>query len=249
MTRPRIGIVSSYDDKRNWTPMAKVNMTYVDSIIRGGGLPLLLPPTDNAEVIEQYLDQCDGVLFVGGFDIDPRKYGQEPHEQTALLPRLLDDYFFEFFAAVERRPELPMLGVCLGIQLFNVARGGTLHQHLPAVERANPVQHNHPDFWNGKRVWHRVGFQADGRLADLLGRDSMEVNSAHHQAVAELGEGLTATAVADDGVIEAVEDPSRPFLLAVQWHPEETSDRPEHLALFQALAKAAAQRTVISAGD
>ena len=219
--RPRIGIFSAIERAR-WTVWDQeaflLDRSYVDAIQAAGGLALMLPPDPQAESDpDELLDLLDGLILAGGADIDPATYGEEPHAATAGTRRLRDD----FEVALARRAlerDIPLLGICRGMQLMNVARGGTLIQHLP------------DDF--GHEDHRRVPGSFDGadhdvRLANgsLAARSAGEVDHAtkshHHQGVGTLGEGLVATGWSTlDELPEAIEDPARRYALGVQWHPE-----------------------------
>jgi putative glutamine amidotransferase len=201
----------------------------VQAVVAAGGVPVLLPPI--AEVIELALPRLDGVILAGGPDIEPSRYGAEPLESTGA-PRVERDAAELALLGTVLAAGRPLLGICRGLQLLNVARGGTLHQHLPDVLDSDehapaPAVYGH----------HDVTVTAGSLLASALGRSEAEVPTYHHQGIDRLGAGLTVSAVASDGTIEAIEDESLPFCLAVQWHPEVGDD----LSLFQALV--AASRT------
>lgn len=247
MARPVIGILANFFDERHSKakPHNRLNAAYADSVAKAGGLPLILPVLEAPDAIDQFLDAADAVLFGGGYDIDPARFGQPRHPRTQLLADRLDAFLFAVFDRMDRRADLPALGICLGCQLFNVARGGTLHQHLNEVHRPQPIDHVCPqvDQYAGGRAHHVIRIEPSSRLAEALGgRTEIHANSGHHQAVDRLGRGLVVSARSGDGVVEAVEDPSRPFFIAVQYHPEDLSDQPEHLAIFQSLVAAARAR-------
>lgn len=256
MPRPVIGLVSNLYDHvaGKQHPHARMNVEYFDAIDRAGGLPIILPPLADPAAVEQYLDTVAGVLFVGGYDIDPARYGQPRHPTTEVLAARIEPFIFAMFDAVDRRPSLPVLGICLGQQVFNVARGGTLHQHLPDVARAGAIAHKAAESqYAGGRAEHPVRIAGGSLLARIVdlpatngrgfpgsaGAFDITVNSGHHQAIDRVGRGLRASAVAPDGIVEALEDPTHRFLLSVQWHPEDLTDQPEHLALFRSLVEAA----------
>jgi putative glutamine amidotransferase len=203
-----------------------LGMTYLRAIERAGGMPVVLPPLGEAEAL---LDRLDGICLSGGPDLDPAAYGApDRHAELGPTEPALDVFELELARAADRRG-LPILGVCRGAQALNVARGGTLHQHLPGHRQAEP----------GIVPTHAVKVAAGTRLASLVGAGTLAVNSFHHQAVDELGSGLVVAARAADGAVEAIEAPGR-FLLGVQWHAETLAGVPEHLALFTALVDAAA---------
>ncbi len=246
MSRPVIGIAANFYDRVAGKAQAhaRLNAGYFEGVHRAGGLPVILPPVEDPATIAQFLGRVDGLLFGGGYDIDPRRFGQDRHPKTELLAGRLEPFLFELFAQADRRAELPALGICLGCQLFAVARGGTLHQHLPDVKRTAPVAHFAAESqYTGGREHHLVHVTAGSRLAEALaGLAELPTNSGHHQAVDQPGRGLAVSARCTDGVVEAVEDPSRRLFLAVQWHPEELLDRPEQLGLFRALVAAAGRK-------
>jgi putative glutamine amidotransferase len=191
-------------------PYATVNVGLPDLVEEAGGVPLLLTPTAH---VDQVLDAVDALLLQGGGDVDPEVYGQELHPRTNTIDRRRDAFELALLARARERG-VPVLGICRGIQLVNVAYGGTLVQHLPDV---TGFDHEQLDRWDG--VAHPIEIAEGSRLEAVLGERRIDVNSVHHQAVDRLGEGLRAVARADDGVVEAIEHESDP-VLAVQWHPE-----------------------------
>jgi putative glutamine amidotransferase len=217
VSAPRIAITGVL---RTWDGAARtgVNAAYVQSVLNVGGVPLILPPTMGPAYAARALDGVDGVVFTGGEDMDPAWYQTEPSPRANPPSRDRDLFELAIFA-VARQRELPILGICRGIQLVNVALGGTLWQDLPS-ERPGPVDHD-PAVARNQRG-HRVTLTPGSRAATALGATEVRVNSFHHQAVRELATGLVASGWTEDGLIEAVESPPQaPWLLAVQWHPEE----------------------------
>jgi putative glutamine amidotransferase len=215
-----------------------VNAAYIRGVLAVGGVPLVLSPLMGASLAGRALEGMDGLLLTGGEDIDPSWYGDKP--SPLLSPPSQERDLFELaLFAVARQRELPILGICRGIQLINVAMGGTLFQDLP-TERKGRVDHR-PDGPRDART-HRVRLQDGSRAAQALDRSSISVNSSHHQAIKELAPGLVATGWTDDDVIEAVETPAdSTWLLAVQWHPEEMhrDARAPERGLFAALVREA----------
>jgi putative glutamine amidotransferase len=210
-----------------------LGMRYLEALERVGGLPVVVPPLD-AAAIEALLDRVDGVCLSGGPDIDPALYGAEPDAALGPVEPPLDAAELALARAADARA-MPILGVCRGAQLLNVARGGTLHQHLPdAVPAA--LEHRQPA--EATAVTHHVDVQPGSRLAGVLGATRADVNSFHHQGTRDLGRGLLAVAWAPDGTVEAIEATDRGFALGVQWHVECLTDRPEHHAVFQAFVEA-----------
>jgi len=200
---------------------------------------LLFSPLIGAALAARALDAADALLLTGGEDMDPAWYGAQPSPLTHPPSRERDLFELALFAAARQRG-LPILGICRGIQVINVAMGGTLYQDLPS-ERPGPLDHN-PALARTERS-HPVRILAGSRVAAALGRDRVTVNSFHHQAVRDLAPGLLASGWTEDGLIEAVETPDgEPWLLGVQWHPEEMhadARAPEH-GLFRALVERAA---------
>jgi len=230
VARPVIGI-TTYVTPAKWSywdvEAALVPAAYVDAVERAGGRALLVPPSE--EGIDETLDAVDGLLFSGGSDLDPELYDQEPHEETFGVRPDRDRAELALLEAALAR-DMPVLAVCRGSQVLNVARGGDLVQHLPEV--VGDEKHKHTP---GEFADHDVELEPGTRVAELLG-DRAPVKSHHHQGFGRLGEGLVEAARAEDGTIEAVEDPSRRFALGVLWHPEAGKD----LKLFEELVREAA---------
>lgn len=202
---------------------------YIEGVTRAGGIATLLPPQPvDAAIAERVVAGLDGLILTGGKDVDPAAYGHDPHPATEEPAHERDAWEFALLrAALSRR--LPVLGICRGPQLINVALGGTLHQHLPDV-----IGHSGHRIGDAVFATTSVTVAEGTRLHRLVG-SSVQARCYHHQAIDRLGEGLTASATGD-GVIEAIEKPGEDFLLGVQWHPEETLD---DLRLFAGLVEAA----------
>lgn len=223
--RPLIGI-TSYAEEIRWgvwsEDAALVPLAYVRAVEHAGGRPLVVPPSKDG--LEETLDALDGVIFSGGGDLDPELYGAEAHAATDVPRKERDAAELRLLeAALER--DMPVLAICRGSQLLNVARGGDLVQHLP--ESVGHEQHRHEP---GSFSDHDVKVEADSRLGGLLG-DRAPVKSHHHQGYGRIGSGLREVAWAEDGVVEGLEDADKRFALGVLWHPEEGED----FALFQGL--------------
>lgn len=203
---------------------------YFKGVTDAGGVAALLPPQPvDVDIAERVLDSLDGLLITGGNDLDPASYGQQPHPNSDKPAPHRDDWEFVLLRGALAR-NLPVLGICRGAQVLNVALGGTLHQHLPDV-----IGHSGHRAGNAVFTTLPVRIVAGTRLASLVG-ESVDARCYHHQAIAELGEGLVVSGWDADGVVEAVELPGRDFVLAVQWHPEESL---EDLRLFSAIVEAA----------
>ena len=218
-----------------------MNASYVKSVLAAGGVPIILSPLLGPSYATRALGGADGLLLTGGEDIHPAWYHAEPSPHLYPPSRERDLFELALFAAA-RQMELPILGICRGIQLVNVALGGTLYQDLPS-ERPGPVDHN-PKADRTART-HAVKLAPGSRAEQALGSAALTVNSFHHQAIRDLPKGLIATGWSDDGLIEAVETkPGAPWLLAVQWHPEEmhAEEAPPERGLFRALVEEASRR-------
>jgi gamma-glutamyl-gamma-aminobutyrate hydrolase PuuD len=227
--RPIIGITTYLTSAtfENWTEdSALVPADYVRAVEVAGGRPMLVPPSENA--VEETLDVLDAVIFSGGSDLDPGTYGQEPHPETKGVVADRDRAELGLLEAALAR-DMPVLAVCRGSQVLNVALGGDLVQHLPDV-----VGHDDHKHTPGEYADHEVELVEETRLGALLG-DHAPVKSHHHQGFGRLGAGLREAARAEDGTVEALEDPARRFALGVLWHPEAGED----MRLFEALVEEA----------
>ena len=215
MTRPVIGICAAIESARWAAWEVVVNLsprTYSLAVQRAGGLALILPPDDVvAEEPDELLDMLDGLILAGGSDVDPASYGAKPDPETRGTRPERDRFEIALGTrALER--DMPVLGICRGMQMMNVIQGGTLNQHLGLeLHRHTP----------GVFTDHRVRLEPGSLAERVVGGEHTEVKSAHHQGLEELGEGVVATGNADDGVIEAIELPGRSFAVGVLWHPEE----------------------------
>ena len=229
MAVPLIGLTSYAEDAR-WAvwegKAAVVGWVYVDSIHRAGGRTVLLPPADHG--IDETLDVLDGLMLAGGNDLDPAVYGATAHAETQA-PQVERDRSELALLNEALARDMPVLAICRGMQVMNVARGGSLIQHLP--EHLSSSAHREVV---GAFSEHAVTIAPDTMLAGILGATAA-VKSHHHQAAGAIGDGLTPVAWSADGTVEALEDPQLHFALGVQWHPEEGPD----LALFTALVRAA----------
>jgi putative glutamine amidotransferase len=219
---------------------AVLNAAYIAAVLGAGAVPVLLPPQLDARARDELLASADGLLLTGGADVDPGTYGETPHPSVTGTSPMRD---MAERALIERAMarELPILAICRGMQMLNVALGGSLIQDVP-TQVAGALEHSQtPDHARGEPT-HTVAIEAGSRLATIVGRDELVVNSMHHQALGRMGAGLAATAWAGDGVIEAAELPGR-RVLAVQWHPEELVAEHKHArALFTWLAREARGR-------
>ncbi len=227
--RPLIGITAAAEVAR-WSvwelPACLVPLQYVTCVEGAGGRALLVPP--RADEVETTLDVLDGLMLTGGADIDPERYGAALGDQTRATGPDRDEAELLLLQAALAR-DMPVLAICRGMEVLNVLRGGDLEQHVP-----DAVGHEGHREVRGVFSEHEVRLEPASLVGAALG-PSLAVKSHHHQAVARLGEGLTAVGWSDDGVVEAVEDPDMRFAVGVQWHPEAgTDDR-----LFTALVESA----------
>ncbi len=204
--RPVIGITSSMSDT-----FVRMRRNYFDAIVEAGGIPVFMPHNGGAEDAAKFLEFCDGVLFAGGDDVDPKHYGEEIAFDNVQTTPLRDDFELAL-AELLKKTDKPILGICRGAQLLNVAFGGSLYQHIDG----------HRQEEKGAVNLRTAKVQAGSFLHSIVGEDEIKTNSFHHQAVKAIAPGFIASAVADDGTVEAIEPEKNNgrFLLAVQWHPE-----------------------------
>ena len=232
MGRPVIGL-STYVEPARWgaweVPAALLHEWYVDAVRDAGGRPVLLPPDSNDDDV---LDRIDGLILIGGADVGPANYGAEPHP-TGDAPRVERDASELLLCRGARARDLPLLGICRGMQVMAIAHGGSLIQDLPdagygLVHREVP----------GSFTEHAVRFAPGSRIADIYGVPTLSTNSSHHQGIADPG-SLVPTGWTRDGLVEVLEAPESRFAVGVQWHPEHPDRRNLELPLFRALIAAA----------
>lgn len=232
MHKPLIGIGSDVVQKHGERDRAFVYTTYIESLKRAGAVPVLIPP--QPENAADVLDGLDGILLAGGDDCDPSEYGEERHPSCETMdPRRQQNDVV--LARLARQRGVPTLGICLGLQVMNVAAGGTLIQDIGSAVETEIDHASEPS----DRQRHDVHIEASTRLGRILGTRALNVNSSHHQAVGRVAEGFRVTAQAPDGVVEALEDPSHVFYVGVQWHPEDMPGEPSATAIFGAFVDAA----------
>ena len=231
ISRPLIGITTDTVDGK---PAYYLSYAYATAVEKAGGLPLAIPYHTDPSLIPQYLDLLDGILFTGGDDLDPALYGQAWHPNAGHIDPDRQNFELALLAEVEKR-RLPALCICLGCQLLNVSRGGSLHQFIPDL----PDKEEHRKVGEILRR-HAVTLQPDSQLGKAIGQSEISANTYHKQAVNIVGRGLRVVATSPDGIIEGLEDPTFPLLVAVQWHPERLADEPAHLAPFKLLVEKAA---------
>jgi putative glutamine amidotransferase len=233
MRRPAIGVTCSFRQTSPPNPrlQTQLNAAYSDAVFAAGGLPrpIALPEQPDAGLLDELLAGLDGLVFTGGYDLDPRQFGQAPHARTEIMHERRDRLEVTLFRRADEL-RIPILALCLGHQVAYVARGGRLIQHVDDLPRTPNIAHHLPQ----GQAFHEVTLAPDSHLAQVIGTTRLEVNSRHHQIVdaAYPARGLRPVAFAPDGVLEGAEDCDGRYLLTVQWHPEDLIDRREHLRLF-----------------
>jgi putative glutamine amidotransferase len=231
MRKPLIGLTTSHIPDPSGRPTFGINAPYTEAITNAGGLPILIPSNLSNDDLDMLLTRVDGILFTGGYDVDPRQYGNQPHPKVEGVDKDRDRAEMHLVLSAIRVGK-PFLGICRGCQVINVALGGSLYEDLPE-QFPGEVQHDNHDLPRNYLA-HSVNLSSDSYLAQILTSVTTQVNSLHHQGVHKLAEALRVTAIAPDGLIEAFELPHHPFGLAVQWHPEELQEYEEMRGLFQA---------------
>ena len=214
--RPIIGVLAEIDDELS----TRVQNTYIHAIEGAGGIPVLFPYVDDGETVDHLVDICDGFFFTGGMDISPDRYGEKASEHLGELQVNRDKFEFCVFQKVIKT-EKPIIAICRGAQLVNVALGGTLYQDIPS-EVDTKIAHRQIE--SKFSPSHDVRIIADTPLYEMVQEERIKANSFHHQAIKALGKGLEIMAVADDGIVEAAYLPTSRYLRAYQWHPERLFD-------------------------
>jgi putative glutamine amidotransferase len=223
----------------------RADLDYVEGVVGAGGVPVVFPPVGGAREAEALLEGIDGLLLSGGTDLDPSYYGEEAVPELGVTAPERDAFEMSLVEHALRRG-IPILGICRGMQVLNVALGGTLFQDLPS-QMDYSVLLGHRQETPKWQPTHEVGVDAGSQVAEIMGTDELKVNSYHHQAVKDLASGLVAVAYAPDGVVEAVEwgDLSQRWLVGVQWHAEAMRHAaPQHRKLFEAHVAAAERHTL-----
>jgi len=240
---PVIGIISRRDISGMWSgyEIYGQGAAYVRSVALAGGAPVVIPVGLQERAWRRIYEGLDGLLFPGGVDVNPAYYGQEPHARLGQVDGLLDEAEL-VFARWALQDCFPTLAICRGIQLINVAAGGTLYQDIPTqLPDAFPHACNAPTYPRDYRP-HIVHLKGSSRLALAIGATECKVNSRHHQSLRDLASGFVVTAQAPDGVIEGIEHQKARFIVGVQWHPESLAEKdPQMLALFEAFVEACRQ--------
>jgi putative glutamine amidotransferase len=243
MSRPVIGVTVSEIRRKEDVQRVRhgeptqtemtLGLPYMRAVEMAGGLPVALPPL-STENVDALLDHLGGLLLTGGPDLDPSTYGAAPHPELGPTDPVVDAFEIALCRHAYRR-RIPILGICRGAQLLNVALQGTLHQHLPELTNGT-VEHRQPT--DGTQASHEVRVAPDSSLAQTTGGGPVKVNSFHHQTIDRLGFDLRAVAWSQDGLIEAIEEQDGRFVLGVQWHAETLVADAEQLSLFERLVEA-----------
>jgi len=234
--KPVIGMNTSLSTAGSKRPHFFLSANYTHAVWKAGGIPLLLTAPPEVADIESYLDRIQGLILVGGPDIDPSVYGDgEALPTVTKSPAVRQDFDLALAGSALER-DLPILGICMGCQVLNVASGGTLFQDISYQFRESRIPHRivtDPCY-----TFHQIRIAPGSFLHRLYGREEIEVDSAHHQSVMKPGRGFKPIAWSEDGVIECIEHETNRFAVGVQWHPEIIHERPDQLSLFSALVSA-----------
>ena len=240
MKKPIIGITTFVED-RGVKQYCAVSLHYVKSVQMAGGLPFLIPlNTDVKGSADQYLQGIDGLLMTGGGDISPPLYGEQPVEGVDYFSQERDIFEAELVRSSFKH-NIPILGICRGLQVMNTTMGGTLYQDLTKQVK-DSITHCHK-LSSDASLHHSVDIVKGSKLFEIFGKEKLLVNSFHHQSVKKAASCFRVTAKAGDGIIEAIEHLNQKFMIAVQWHPEDLTEKhKEFIKLFQALTSAALER-------
>lgn len=216
-----------------------INEDYVKAVIKNGGVPIVLPITDDLDVVSSYIDNIDGLILSGGHDVSPYLYGEEPSPKLGEIYPQRDEFDFALIEKAKAK-KLPILGICRGLQILNVYHQGSLWQDLSY----NPnITVKHSQDHGPTITTHSVSIAENSMLEAILKTNNLRVNSFHHQAIKELGSDLKVSALASDQVIEAFEHKNYPFLVGIQWHPEMLHEvMPVMNAIFKEFIKKASQK-------
>lgn len=214
--KPNIGIPMHYGTESGKKAFC-IGEVNINAIYLNGGLPITLPLCNDKESIEVYLDMIDGLYFVGGYDISPLEYNENPLPQLGLVSPKRDQFEINLFKAAIKR-NIPILGICRGSQLINVALGGTLYQDI-YTQRKNVIEHSFKET-DGSDTYHKIEVLKNSKLYDIFKTTEIFTNSIHHQSIKDLAKKLKVTAYSSDGIIEGYEATDMTFCLGVQWHPE-----------------------------
>lgn len=231
-----IGVTARHATNTSGVVHTSIPEAYFQAIIRAGGIPTLIPFGMGPELQETFLARMDGMVFSGGGDIHPSFYNGHTHPLVDEVDTSRDQLEIEFFNQTVTAGK-PFLGICRGLQLVNVALGGSLYEDI-LDQRPQSIRHQYSSDFSRNYLAHQVMLEANSRISSLIPQPDIQVNSLHHQGIDQLASGLRASGFAPDGLVEAVELPGYSFGLAVQWHPEWLTDDPDMQRLFSAFIEA-----------
>jgi putative glutamine amidotransferase len=237
MRHPLIGVTCTQETPVNSVTMERISAEYTRAVIKAGGCPVIIPTDYPIDEVEYLRDRLDGILLTGGGDIEPIRYRGKSHPRLTFVSPARDELELTL-AKLASKTDWPLLGICRGVQVMNVMMHGTLYVNLP-TQINSKLDHNTPYDQGRDLIAHEVTIEAGTRLAAIIGKSTLPVNSFHHQAAKDVAHGLKVNARAADGVIEGLELPGHRFFIGVQWHPECIQAHPEQQALFKAFIQAA----------
>ncbi|SLM32222.1 Predicted glutamine amidotransferase [Desulfamplus magnetovallimortis] len=237
--KPVIGITTHLDNSRPQKIYAAVSNSYVQSILMAGGIPVMLPVVEDQDMAAEYLSVIDGLLLSGGEDVCTMVYGENPIKEVEMFCPQRDSFEINLFAAAIEQ-NMPVLGICRGLQVMNTALGGTLYQDI--FTQCKNILGHLPRRLPVDTLYHTISIKEDSILFDIFGKNELRVNSYHHQAAKDVADAFRPTAFSTDNIIEGIEHLSRTFVIGVQWHPEDlTVKHPHFIKLFKALVDAASR--------
>ena len=238
--QPLIGLTSGLTRNKSGAPVCQVGQAYVTAIQKAGGIPVMIPLGSGTDSLKALLLRLDGLLFTGGGDIDPQHFNGEPHAKVyGISPERDALEFFLIEAALAAGK--PLLAICRGIQVLNVACGGSLYTHIQdQIEQS--LKHDWFPKFPRDKLAHTVSLVCESKLQEIFGDADIRVNSLHHQGISQVGQGLKATAFAPDGLVEGLEVEGADFALGVQWHPECLPEDVGMQNLFKAFVAASSQQ-------
>ncbi len=239
MSAPLIGITSENTENRYGQPAILSLRTYIREVIKAGGIPLVIPSETPADLLKELFARLDGIILTGGDDIDPARFSGEKHPAIGTPDPIRDETEITL-AQLAVANNKPLLGICRGLQLLNVALGGDLYTHIED-QHPEKKKHNYYPEYPRDLISHPVSIEENSKLFEIIGESKIDVNSLHHQGVKTLSPKLVATAYSPDGIIEAAEVPKHPFAIAVQWHPEWLPNQPASQALFKTFIEVASK--------
>lgn len=236
MTRPLIGITARNGRDGDGHPISTLQHSYINAVMEAGGVPVPVPCNLSVEIVQDLYDRLDGLLFSGGGDISLEYFEGEPHPRIDGVDQARDQVELGLLRAAAAQGK-PLLGICRGAQVMNVALGGTLYTHIPG-QLPGALDHDYPGSLR-REIVHPVQVEESAFAAEVFGETLLQVNSLHHQGLKEIAPSLHVAGRAPDGLVEVVELPDHPFAIAVQWHPEWLTDQPAMHRLFRSFVEAA----------